>query len=86
MKPFALLLLPFMLKETDRRGRFARVFAVTLALLYVPPLVYRDGYRGWRETARTYASVWEANGSVYELVTRVFGERREFPPSCDCVK
>lgn len=76
VKPFALLLLPFILRDADhrrRRGRAAAVFAAVLALLYVPSLLFQSGHVGWRETAQTYARSWEANGSFYELVTRAFG-------------
>jgi hypothetical protein len=78
VKPFAFCLAPFVLRDFGgRRGRAAMAFAAMLAILYLPPLFFQNGYAGWRDSARTYSQTWEANGSIYELVTRTFGDGDE---------
>jgi len=78
VKPFALLAAPFVLRDLSRkRGLAACVFATALVLLYLPPLLIQNGYIGWRESATTYSRSWEANGSVYELIVRTFGDGDE---------
>jgi hypothetical protein len=84
-KPQAAMLLPWMLRDAwmasaDQRSRRRAVwwslgaFAVVLALDYVPPLCYQNGYRGFLATVREYSSSWEFNGSVYELIKARFGQ------------
>jgi hypothetical protein len=83
VKPFALLIAPFVFRDvSDKRTRAAAaaaacVFALTLIACYVPPVLIQHGYVGWRETAQTYSRSWEANGSVYELITRTLGDGDE---------
>jgi hypothetical protein len=85
VKPFGLLLVPFALRDASRRSRGAAAparrlgasFALAMLLLFLPPLLYRDGYRGWRQTARTYSRAWGGNGSVYEVLTRTLGQGEE---------
>jgi hypothetical protein len=78
VKPFAFLLAPFILRDIrQKRLPAACLFAVMLALLYLPPLFFQHGHSGWRDTAQTYSQSWEANGSFYDLVVRTFGDGDE---------
>ena len=75
VKPFAFLLVPFAAREAPARvARLPGAFTLALLVLYVPPLLYQDGHAGWRESARRYSGTWEANGSLYELIVRSFGD------------
>ena len=82
VKPFALLLAPFLIRGIDRHKRPAAtataaaacLFATILILLYLPPLLFQRGYIGWRASARTYSQTWEANGSFYDMIVRTFGD------------
>jgi hypothetical protein len=73
VKPFAFLVAPFILRDLEKPGRAACLFATAIAVLYLPPLLFQHGYTGWRDTAQTYSRSWEANGSVYEWIVRTFG-------------
>jgi hypothetical protein len=77
VKPFAFLVAPFVLRDIEQRGRAACLFVTAIAALYLPPLLFQHGYAGWRDTARTYSQSWEANGSVYDLIVRTFGDGDE---------
>ena len=72
VKPLALLLLPWFLRDAVRRGRRFRRAAIGGAVplaLAAPAWLYQGGYAGWWATMSAYAKVWEANGGVYALVT-----------------
>lgn len=79
VKPFALLLFPYFYREIRREHSFpaARrsvvVFITTIVVIFVPVMLYQQGYQGWLETGRMYALHWEANGSIYEIFKSIFG-------------
>ena len=79
VKPFAFLLAPFVLHDAPRERRLpaACLFATILAILYLPPLLFQHGYTGWRDSAQTYSQTWEANGSLYDVIVRTFGDGDE---------
>jgi hypothetical protein len=71
VKPFAIVLLPFV---DSRHRRAWLACALTLIVLFVPVLLYQRGYVGWLATLHQYGETWEANGSIYELFKWLFGE------------
>lgn len=50
----------------------ALVFFATLFAVYSPLILNKANFTGWRETAAVYSMTWEANGSIYELLTMPF--------------
>jgi hypothetical protein len=84
VKPHVTALLPVLVMlawcETtgDRRARFRRAAtigaagAAALLAVYAPLWLSPANWQGWRETVAVYAMSWEANGSVYELITAPF--------------
>jgi hypothetical protein len=54
-------------RRPRRTTRLAIAFVAFLALVY-SPMLYQQGYRGWLRTSHVYATSWEANGSIYDLV------------------
>jgi alpha-1,6-mannosyltransferase len=74
VKPFAVLLLPFLWR--DLRGesgfhvgrRVVLSYMISVAVLFIPPLLLRNGYVGWARTSQAYSQLWEGNGSIYEVV------------------
>ena len=75
VKPHVVLLAPFLVREAVAAGTRVRAqwlavsFVLFLALVY-SPMLYQQGYKGWLRTSHVYATSWEANGSVYELMKR----------------
>ena len=79
IKPQAAALLPFVAMAAWQRGRSGRrsagvlvVGLIALIVVYAPLLVSPANWHGWRETMDVYALSWEANGSIYELITAGF--------------
>jgi alpha-1,6-mannosyltransferase len=74
IKPFAVLLLPFLWR--DLRGdsgfhvgrRVVLSYLASVALIFAPLLLSHDGYIGWSNTAQAFSQTWEGNGSIYELI------------------
>jgi len=65
--------LPHSPSRSTRRGSAAIiVFCVAIAIVYAPLLFSPANFRGWYETVQVYSASWEANGSVYELITAPF--------------
>ncbi|WP_428938801.1 glycosyltransferase 87 family protein [Fontivita pretiosa] len=80
IKPFAVLLLPFVLRDAYRDGRLRQLaiccvaFVVCVLMLFAPLMLIDGGYVGWSRSARLFSRAWEANGSIYELIKYLFGE------------
>ncbi|HWP40720.1 MAG TPA: glycosyltransferase 87 family protein, partial [Tepidisphaeraceae bacterium] len=80
IKPFAALLLPFVLRDAYRDGRPGQLivcctaFVVCVPLLFAPAMLIDRGYVGWARSAWVFSRAWEANGSIYELIKYLFGE------------
>jgi hypothetical protein len=55
-------------------ARIACGFGVVALIALILPFLYQHGYTGWRQTAATYSHAWEANGSLYNAITRGFGK------------
>jgi hypothetical protein len=79
IKPQAAVVLPFVAMAAWHPGggrrRSAGVIAVgliALIVVYSPLLLSPGNWQGWRETTDVYAMSWEANGSIYELITAGF--------------
>ncbi len=74
IKPIAILLLPWLWRDTHRRGdwrcgrRAIATFLVALSLIYVPAMLVQRGLSGWIAANRAYIRNWEANGSMYEVI------------------
>jgi len=73
VKPFAIVLLPFMLAGSSRAMRCVIGFLVTVLLVGVPIVQFQGGMSGAYATAETVAARWEANGSYYEWYKSQFG-------------
>lgn len=79
VKPLAIVLLPFLCRDGYRFAppRTVRpavgTFVAVSAAIYLPALLYQGGIAGWLETTHTYATSWEANGSIYEVFKSWFG-------------
>jgi hypothetical protein len=73
VKPHVVLLAPFLLRDAIAAGARVQLkwlivaFVCFLALVY-SPMLYQQGYRGWLRTSHVYATSWEANGSIYDLI------------------
>jgi hypothetical protein len=73
VKPHVVLLAPFLLRDALAAGSrvqmkwLAVAFVSFLALVYSPMLI-QQGYKGWLKTSHLYATSWEANGSIYDLI------------------
>ena len=73
VKPHVVLLAPFLLRDAVGAGSRVRArwlavsFVSFLALVY-SPMLYQQGYKGWLRTSHVYATSWEANGSIYDLI------------------
>ncbi len=75
VKPQAVLLLPFIWRNTTGEDRWLMPVTVLgiAGFLYAAAFIYQEGSVGWSQTAVTYARHWEANGSVYEVIKAVVG-------------
>jgi hypothetical protein len=80
VKPHAALLLPFLWRQAHEQRSFRAgrrvvlVFLATLAVAFVPALLYRGGFAGWSASLSHFARSWEANGLVYESFKSLFGD------------
>jgi hypothetical protein len=80
VKPLAVLLLPFLWRQTHeehdfRAGRkMVLLFGATFAVVYIPALLVQNGWVGWRQTVGQFSRSWEANGLFYESFKALFGQ------------
>jgi hypothetical protein len=78
VKPVAVLLLPFLWRQTHEEQSFRAgrrmllVFCVSLMVVCMP-LFIQHGWSGWRETIAHFGHRWEANGLYYESFKALFG-------------
>ena len=78
VKPFALLLLPFLCRDIrGLRGMpFTHLaiglFVIVIAVVYLPIWAQPEALAGWLKTGQNYSNAWEANGSVYEWIKGPF--------------
>jgi hypothetical protein len=73
VKPHVVLLAPFLLRDavtggSSGRARWLAVSFISFLALVYSPMLYQQGYKGWLRTSRVYATSWEANGSIYDLI------------------
>jgi hypothetical protein len=80
VKPHAALLMPFLWRQAHEQRSFRAgrrvvlVFVATLAVAFLPPLLYQHGWAGWLGSASHFARAWEANALVYESFKALFGD------------
>jgi hypothetical protein len=78
VKPVAALLLPFLWRQTHEEHSFRAgrrmlvIFALSLAVVFMP-LLYQQGWQGWRQTLLHFGHRWEANGFFNESFRALFG-------------
>ncbi len=82
VKPLALVLLPFWLREADGPGRVRLLLAgAVTGFVLLLPLLYQSGYQQLAVTMSGYLGTWEANGLVHRalepLLTGTFGLHRD---------
>lgn len=59
-------------EKNVRPALVSLAFVAALLVVYAPILLFPANFRGWNESAQVYSAAWEANGSVYELITAPF--------------